>query len=517
MPKVYSYTRFSTPEQAKGDSFRRQTEAAEDYAKRHGLELDANLAIHDAGVSAFKGANLAPEAGLGRFITAIKEGLVEPGSILLLESLDRLSRGVPRRTTRLLEEIVDAGVVVVTLSDNQRYDQERLDNDPTGLIVALLVAQRGNEESKTKADRVANGWAEKRRRVRTGETARLTRRGPAWLVAAGDGWQIDEAKAEVVRRVYSLTLEGVGEHKIAETLNREGVPPLGRANLWHRSSIAKLLSNRAVIGDLTPGRIVYVGERRRRELEEPIPGAFPSIISEADWLAVRSLKDGQSGAVRGRAAAAPLANLLAGLARCPLCASAMTRVNKGSGPKGGRPKLVCTKAKAGAGCHYHSVPLDEVEGALVRGASRIVENIPAGEGSAGLDRQIQTLEGSIAGATLHLEDLADALEASPSASGAKRLTKLECEIDTMRAELEALQERSRQLDGGLIQARTVNLAEALEGASEIDPEALDRGPINAALRILFSGITVDYRTGNLLLHWKQGGETGLLYAWVKTG
>ena len=38
-PRAYSYVRFSTPEQMRGDSFRRQTEAAERYAAAHGLDL----------------------------------------------------------------------------------------------------------------------------------------------------------------------------------------------------------------------------------------------------------------------------------------------------------------------------------------------------------------------------------------------------------------------------------------------------------------------------------------------
>lgn len=42
-PKVYSYSRWSTPEQAKGDSFRRQARAAEKWAERNGLELDESL------------------------------------------------------------------------------------------------------------------------------------------------------------------------------------------------------------------------------------------------------------------------------------------------------------------------------------------------------------------------------------------------------------------------------------------------------------------------------------------
>jgi hypothetical protein len=41
-PKAYSYIRFSTPDQEKGDSLRRQEKDAEDYAKKHGLTLDEN-------------------------------------------------------------------------------------------------------------------------------------------------------------------------------------------------------------------------------------------------------------------------------------------------------------------------------------------------------------------------------------------------------------------------------------------------------------------------------------------
>ena len=32
--KAFSYIRFSSPEQAKGDSFRRQTDAAEEWARK---------------------------------------------------------------------------------------------------------------------------------------------------------------------------------------------------------------------------------------------------------------------------------------------------------------------------------------------------------------------------------------------------------------------------------------------------------------------------------------------------
>src|SRR5664279_271956 len=74
-PRAYSYLRFSTPEQSKGDSLRRQTALAEEYAQRHGLTLDTELNLKDLGISAYRGDNAAVGA-LGAFLKAIRDGLV---------------------------------------------------------------------------------------------------------------------------------------------------------------------------------------------------------------------------------------------------------------------------------------------------------------------------------------------------------------------------------------------------------------------------------------------------------
>jgi len=88
---AYSYLRFSTPDQAAGDSRRRQMAMAEKYAAEHHLKLDLSLSFRDLGVSAYRGQN-AREGALRAFLDAIEHNLVPPGSFLLIESLDRLSR-----------------------------------------------------------------------------------------------------------------------------------------------------------------------------------------------------------------------------------------------------------------------------------------------------------------------------------------------------------------------------------------------------------------------------------------
>jgi hypothetical protein len=416
----------------------------------------------------------------------------------------------PLRAQHLFTGLVLKGITIVTLGDGQRYDQERLAREPWALAGALMVAIRAHEESATKGRRVAAAWAEKRRKVRAGEAPMLTRRAPAWLHwdSTANRWEVDEARAEIVRRVYAMTLAGAGEHKIAETFNREGVPPLGRARIWHRSSVAKLLRNPAVIGHLVPGHIEHRDGRKVRLHDEPIAGAFPAIIDEADWLAIRSLKDGHSPATRGKGANRPLANVFAGLAHCPRCGSAMTRVSKGPSKKAGRPYLVCTRAKAGAGCHYRAVPLEEAEAGLFGHAAGLVESIPAGDRDDRLDAKVAEIEGQLRGLEEHRWDLIEAVEkVGSSAAMAERLAKLGAEIDTATAARDAADEQRRLLDGGLIRDRAISLATAIR-----DFDGADRGPINAAMRTLFDSITVDYDRGRLVLHWRQGGDTALPYA-----
>ena len=74
MPDIaYSYVRFSTPQQLKGDSLQRQLEASEQYVIENGLVLDETLNLRDLGISAFRGKNVERGA-LGAFIKAIESG-----------------------------------------------------------------------------------------------------------------------------------------------------------------------------------------------------------------------------------------------------------------------------------------------------------------------------------------------------------------------------------------------------------------------------------------------------------
>ena len=90
-PKAYSYIRFSTPEQEKGDSLRRQEEEARKYAVEHGFNLDESQKFKDLGKSGYKGFNRINGA-LNDFLNLVNSGEIPKGSVLIVEHLDRLSR-----------------------------------------------------------------------------------------------------------------------------------------------------------------------------------------------------------------------------------------------------------------------------------------------------------------------------------------------------------------------------------------------------------------------------------------
>lgn len=165
MKQAYSYIRFSSAKQELGDSLRRQMKLAEDYATKHDLVLD-NHSYRDLGVSAFKGKN-AVEGSLNTFIKAVETGAIQPGSYLLVESLDRMSRDDVQEALTLFMHIIKLGVVLVTVADGQVYSKASVQDNWTKLIVALAIMSRANNESKTKSDRLLHSWDPTKRRCQS--------------------------------------------------------------------------------------------------------------------------------------------------------------------------------------------------------------------------------------------------------------------------------------------------------------------------------------------------------------
>lgn len=477
MPKAYSYARFSSEKQTGNDSLRRQIAKAEAFViktqAQYGLELDDTRRLTDSAMSAYKGTNLKRGA-LAAFITAAENGLIEDGSFLLIESFDRLSRQESASSLRLLLDLIDNGITVVTLIDERVYNKETIKGmeGTFTLMQSLVTMARAHEESATKGMRVREVWARKMERISEG--IQLTKRVPFWL---NKDRTLREIEVKLVRRIFKLHSEGWGDTRIVKLLNSEGVLTPSKKGVWQVSTIRKLITGKQVLG------ILQTADGREHE------GYFPSIITEEQWL-LANVMTGSGRATK----ASEIPKPLAGLVKC-FCGSTMRHQSrtgriKKDGSRNRWDYLVCSKASAGAGCVFVGIPQNVV-------LRRLEDEIPWFLNSA-LEWDDNTTELETVSSQLRMaeEDVTRAYEAFKLAKtviARNRLIEAERSADELGKELLKLQQAGSTIGNNLL--RTLLKA----------PRPSD----NAWWRQLLKSLTLDTVEKKASLHFHNGKTISL--------
>ena len=284
MTRAFSYIRFSSKKQEKGESFRRQYEFPVEVCKENGWVLDESLTLNDLGVSAFRGAN-AKVGALAEFLEAIRIGRVLRGSVLIIESIDRLSRNKVGEALQLFISILNSGVSIVTREPRRTYTQDSI-NDLAALLEPLIYMSRAHEESATKSFRLKDAWAKKKERAIAGLP--MTRMAPRWLELVEKGYRLIPEHAATVKTIFQLSTEGLGIQRILNHLvaNPKKFPPFGDSGRWRDSYVLQILSNKAVYGEFQPGMRDEAG--RKVECGQPIKNYFPAVVTEEDFYQVQA-------------------------------------------------------------------------------------------------------------------------------------------------------------------------------------------------------------------------------------
>ncbi len=354
---AYSYVRFSSKPQEKGDSVRRQIELSQKYAEQNNLVIDTTLNLHDLGVSAYKGLN-ATKGALGVFLGAIKSKIVKPDSFLLVESFDRLSRENPLDAFGQFKEIVDSGVTIVTLADDRTYSRALLKKDYSSLGIALNMMTRAHEESQIKGHRVSGAWERKRQNIGVGKK-NLTARCPSWLKAKPDNYGFDliPEKVAVVREILDWTRKGMGQSQIVKILNHRKEKPFGKGNGWQSSSIQKILTNPALYGDFHMGRYE---NGKQVDSGNICVGYFPALITSEDFYLIQAGRKQRLEPGGRTKKGETVSNLFSGLLKCGYCGGGMTLIGSSAKrrkdeageplPRLGRKAIGCNNGKRGISC-----------------------------------------------------------------------------------------------------------------------------------------------------------------------
>jgi DNA invertase Pin-like site-specific DNA recombinase len=297
-----SYSRFSDPKQAAGDSEDRQDQDFRAFCARHDLTPLPEV-YADRGRSGYKDEH-RKKGRLGELIAAAKDGRFEPGTVIVIEAWDRLGRLRPDRQTELVAELLRTGVDIgVCRLDDVFTEDDFGSHKWTGLAVFIQLAY---QESKQKAERVAASWERRRKRARS-EGRLLTSRLPAWLeYVNGEARPIPE-RAAAVKRIFQLAANGCGHKRIVATLEAEGIPAFGEAVVrkgrrrsqfsgkWTRPYVALILNDRRAVGELQPKKADGTAEGK------PLAGYYPAAVTEEEFLLARAGQQARQSGLKERA------------------------------------------------------------------------------------------------------------------------------------------------------------------------------------------------------------------------
>lgn len=337
-----SYLRFSSKRQMRGSSIERQQQLMDAFlAANPDVELVDRY--EDKGISAHKGEH-AEKGDLSRFTRLLEQGAFPTPLLLLVESIDRLSRERVMDAFDRFSAITKQGVTIVFLDMRVEVSRDLMNRDPGRVYEVIGAMMRAHGESQRKSDLVSAAWNIRIKQAYEHGFGVKGYVGPPWckLDKATNRYVIgDMQTVETVRNIFAWSADGIPDHAIAKRLNEQRAPVF-RASLpkghkrqgWYQPFVSRILMNRQVLG-----------EQRYRD-GEVMPGYFPEIVSPELFhraqkaRKVRERKLGFTGPT--------LSNLFTHIAKCSHCGGnmEMTR-NRAPTPDGPNPikYLMCSNRK----------------------------------------------------------------------------------------------------------------------------------------------------------------------------
>lgn len=332
MNRCAVYARFSSDNQ-KDSSIEDQLRNCRNYAAKHDLTIDPDLVFKDEAIS---GSISNARPGYQALMKAAEESRV---NAILVDSLDRISRD-QEELHRIHKRLKFKDVTLIGVTDGYNGADKLA---KVNLTVKGLMSEMFIDDLRDKTRRGLEGvFLNKRspggapygyRSVPIFDPVKTDSYGRPIMIGARK--EIDPEKAEVVRKIFHMFMEGYSTKKIAHHLNELGIPsPRNNKGGWSFSTICGdrkkavgIFNNPIYIGRPCWNRTEWlknpVTERRvykKRSQEEWIHVEIPElrIISDELWLAA---KERREKAAKQKPFCKPLypKYLLSGLLTCSVC------------------------------------------------------------------------------------------------------------------------------------------------------------------------------------------------------
>lgn len=282
--KAYSYIAYSTKKQRHGDSIRRQEAFRDKMLKKYKATLDKDDIFIDDGASRFRDAALT-KGRLGVFVRAVRAGLIERGSLLIIEAWDRLSRQEAGDQLSLLIELLNAGLIIVCATPRTELTKASI-NDLGKLVGVMAEMSRGHSESRVKSYRGRKRWRGKRQKARR-DGVPYGQHLPHWIRREQGRLVVVNEKAAEIAEFANLVIEGYGLKRAADEMTARHKKSVNhRKGLFAAASYYDILINRSLIGEKQPTKRGKDGIYR--PIGTPIADYYPRVLTNEQFDAVQS-------------------------------------------------------------------------------------------------------------------------------------------------------------------------------------------------------------------------------------
>lgn len=501
MSNIYSYIRFSTKAQEKGASIERQQQAIDKVCADR--EWVVTEAIRDLGRSAWKGHHLNDAAGLGDFANRVREGLIPQGSTLIIENVDRLSREEPIDVLTWMVDLNRQGLSFLFAEGNTLFDHNTFRGQEAGWRLFQLWG--GSERAKGESDRksvfMRKAWRKKHEAAADRHEV-MSSQAPLWLEVREDrsAFDVNDARADVVREMYQLCADGISIRGIVRMLNGRGYKAWGPQGKeygrdgWSMTSVRRLLIAPQVEGDYIP-KSVQEGQPTR------IVGYYPRIVDAGLVARAREALETRKTGVQG-SNSNKFNNLFSGLARCAKCGGKMEfrkPWSKGNnGPETRRGYYNCLNASLKRGCDVtatfrYGTFEDAAIDALL---SQALDDTFFLNGAEARDRQIQLAEAEkkVRDLQVQIDRAVDYLLTNSSRAVQGRLGKVEAEFAEAEQGVIDARVALRRVQGTVSPSEELaRIAEVREAISSEDDAVrnIARAKVTAALKGIVDMVICD--------------------------
>lgn len=489
MQTAILYLRYSTPEQSEGQSEERQIQGAQRWCKEH----DAKLVkcYKDLGISGGKSQD--DRKGLAALLKDFEKGNVP--EFMLLEDVDRLSRMLPLDSLNLISEILDHGLTIVSLRDNQVLTKRNWQESQSFLILSLKTTL-ANEERQKRIHRGRSAWKQKRLES---SNKLYTRRIPSWLRIEGDKIIPVPEHVRTVRKMFKLANDGFGIIAIIRTFNETGVPSF-RGKDWNKAIVHNTLTSEAVLGRFQPKTSV---DGKRVEDGDVIPNYFPRIIEDDLFYAVQA-KLKQRNKYRGagyRYTRKPAQNnLFAGLIKCAKCGASLIHLVRS---RHGYSYLVCGNAHKHKKCDYRTVSTRILEECF----QVFLMTSPVFDAHQKPVNETQAIRIQIGGVQKQLAKFVSLIEGATELPPRTIVTKIR-DLERKQAELEATLEQKLH-EEKQASARPELFQQFCREMEKHLQDPVGRVRIASLLKDLVTKIVVDTAKCTMKVYWASGDVDGL--------